>query len=587
VVLSRIDRLLATDRHILQVASVIGRIFAYLTLDGVYPYDDVGATLRQRLSSLNELGLTEIQILELDIYRFIHLTTREVVYDSLPFGHRRSLHRNIGDFFERTSTGSVSEQTDLLAYHFYEGHAWERAMDYNLAAALHAQREFANDTAILSGQRALEAATNLGPDVDTRRVRVSAHETLGEVRTLVGQYDEALEHYNLARVILESPPSTPGKTPKLAELCRKTAAVYERRSEYEVAFEWLNKGLNYLEGDDVTIEAARIYLLGTGIYRRLGQNDEAVNWCNQSLQIASQIETREGQQAVGRAYFNLGGIEYRRGDLDKSAAFCLESLEVYQRIDDIVGQARAYTNLGAAYSDMGEWGQAVDTYNRSLAINQRIGDIQRQGFLANNLANVHLYRGELDQAASLFNQSNEIWKRTGSPLPDAVTLSNLAQVYIYQGNWEGARESLSRSQAIFKEIESDVFMPELERRWGELLPKRGDLDQALAHVKVSIEMATAQETRLEMGMSLRVLGEVYLARGEHDAALEALNQSLATLNELNSDYEAAKAILSLTRLELAMGRDADWDGLEDAIQTFQKLDAQRDLAEAVNLQDQL
>lgn len=587
VIISRIDRLIASDKRILQVASVIGRVFAYLTLHGVYPYEDIKTALRERLNHLNELGLTEIQNIEAEIYRFIHLTTREVVYEGLPFEHRRSLHRNIGEFIEGISGESLGEQTDLLAYHYFEGHAWKKAMDYNLIAAQHAQREFANDTAILSGERTLEAATNLGPEVDTSQIRTSAHETLGEVMTLVGQYEGALEHYELARKIVNTSPDSEDKLRHHAELSRKIAEVFERQSEYDLAFEWLDKGLSYLDEDQVTIEAARIYLLGTGIYRRLGQNDEAASWCRKSLDIALQILTREGQQAVGQAFYNLGGIDYRRGDLQSAVEHCRQSLDVYRQIDDIVGQARAYTNLGATYSDLGEWNQAMETYNMSLAINQQIGDIQREGFLANNLGNIHLYRGEWDQAASLFNQSNAIWKRIGSPLPDAVSLSNLAQVYIYQGNWDGASECLNQSQAIFEEIGSDDFMPELERRWGEFFAKSDDLDWALEHINISIEMATEQDAMLELGMSLRVLGDIHLARGEYDAAGEALNQSLEILKGLDSEYEAAKTVLSLFRLALETEGEVDQRQLDQAIRTFQKLEAQVDLVEAMQLQDQL
>ncbi len=81
VIISRIDRLIESDRRILQVASVVGRVFTYQTLDGVYSYDDLGTALRERLNYLNELGRTEIQVIEAELYRFIHLTTREVVYE--------------------------------------------------------------------------------------------------------------------------------------------------------------------------------------------------------------------------------------------------------------------------------------------------------------------------------------------------------------------------------------------------------------------------------------------------------------------------------------------------------------------------
>jgi hypothetical protein len=68
---------------------------------------------------------------------------------------------------------------------------------------------------------------------------------------------------------------------------------------------------------------------------------------------------------------------------------------------------------------------------------------------------------------------------------------------------------------------------------------------------------------------------------------QVLTRSLDILSELNSDYEAARTVLSITRLAMQKGEDADQEQLEKAISTFQKLEAQVDLAEALLLQDQL
>ena len=187
----------------------------------------------------------------------------------------------------------------------------------------------------------------------------------------------------------------------------------------------------------------------------------------------------------------------------------------------------------------------------------------------------------------MFKQSNDIWKRIGSPFPDAVTLSNLAQVHIYQGNWDQARESLSRSQEIFAEIGSEDFLAELERRWAELYLKCGDPDQALKHIKRSIDLANEQDANLELGMSLRVLGEIQQDRGEFKAADGALNLSLEILTGLNSDYQAAKTMLSMACLATGKGSQVDREQLDQAIQTFEKLDAKADLARASQLEKEL
>ena len=587
VIISRIDRLIESDRRILQVASVVGRVFTYQTLDGVYSYDDLGTALRERLNYLNELGLTEIQVIEAELYRFIHLTTREVVYEGLPFEQRRSLHREIGSYIEEVYAENLGEQTSLLAYHYYEGHAWHQAMGYNLTAAQNAQREFANDTAILSGERALEAAGNLGPEVDSSQQQLVAHETLGEVMSLIGQYDGAFEHFNQAREIVDRAPDSLERLRHQAELNRKTAEVYERQSEYETALEWLDKGLSYLDQDQPLIEIADIYLLGAGVFHRQAKNELASQWCQKSRDIASQIDSREGRRSLAQAYYLDGAVQYRLGNLSDTVELCSQSLEIYQEINDVVGEARAYNNLSNAYAELGEWDKASDALQKSLEINQRIGNVFEQGNVANNLAYIHLERGEWDQAKYLFIESNQIWKKIGAAFPDAVTLSNLAQVYIYQENWEQARETLTESQELFTAIGSDDYLAELERRWGEYYLGKEDLDQAEEHTRRSIGLAAEQESPLDQGLALRVLGEIHVLVGRFNEAQDALQNSLTLLKQVGSEYEAAKTTLASTSLSLKMGTEVDWEQLEAAVHVFEKLGAQADLDAAHQLQTKL
>jgi tetratricopeptide (TPR) repeat protein len=583
VILSRIDRLLASDRRILQVASVIGRVFAYRTLAGVYPHEDLIAILRERLSYLCELGLTEIQVIETEIYRFIHLTTQEVVYEGLPFEHRRSLHREIGGYVEELFGDNISEHTSLLAYHYYEGQAWEKSIEYNLATARNAQREFANDTAIMSAERALEAAKNLDSNVDTAQERFVAHELLGEVMTLLGQYEKAFSHYDLATAIIKQSPESLEKQRHLSELSRKYAEVYERQSEYETALDWLEKGLSFLDENQVNIEVVDIYLLGAGVYHRQAKNDQARLWCQKSRDIARQIDTHRGRLSLAQAYYLEGAVLQRSGDLPRSVERCKKSLRIYQEIGDVVGEARAFNNLSNAYADLGEWEKAMDALQQSLEINQRIGNIFEQGNVANNLAYIHLDRGEWDQAKDLFIESNQIWKKIGAIFPDAVTLSNLAQVFINQENWDLAKVNLEESQALFESIGSDDYLAELERRWGEYSIGIGDLEHAREHIHLSVKLAEEQNSPLDKGIGLRILGLIHVHEGDYDQAEMILYQSKNILVDIGSEYEAAKTVLELTSLLLRMGKEIDREQLVAVIETFENLDAKTDLARAKTL----
>jgi tetratricopeptide (TPR) repeat protein len=588
LILSRIDQLTEHQKTTLKVASVIGRLFKAAMVWGAYPQLGDESQIKADLDALSRLDLTPLDAPEPElVYLFKHIMTQEVAYETLPYATRARLHDRIGQYIEAAYPDTLDQYIHLLAHHYWRGEDWPKAMEYNLRTALQAQREFANDTAVAGYQRTLEAAAKV--DGDTTDKRLLAHESLGEVLMLTGRYDEALAQYTSARALVEPERPFDDQACHLADLCRKTADVHERRSEYVLAFEWLNKGLSHLDQDQPTIELARIYNRGTLLYRRQAKYEEAISWCQKTLDTASGIQTRDGQRAVAHAYYNLAEIYWRRGDLTQAAHYCRESVQIYQDLDDIAGLAEALNNLSNVYAERGDWDQAVEALRQSLALEQEIGYVYAQAVIANNLGLIHLDRGEWDQAVTLLEKSRDIYRQLGSAWGEGSTLINLARLRVVQADWAEAQACLTRSQDLFDEVGSEEFLPELELRWAEFYLTRaastvtevGELDQALEHAQRAIELAVGQQAPLEEAMAYRLKGEIHLTQGEVELAGAALRRSLQILTDSKSEYEAAKTMLALVRLSLADDSVAvDRDRLTQAIQTFERLGARADLAQA-------
>jgi tetratricopeptide (TPR) repeat protein len=599
VLQARLDRLSSRERGTMQRASVVGRIFwadavTYLEQDGA-EFGALGGESRDGKRGLQD-ALETLQGRELVFrrqasafaetweYTFKHAILHEVTYESVLKRLRRRYHARAAAWLTEQGRERVEQYAGLIGDHYEQAGEVAQAAKWYGQAGRRAQETCANETALKWYNRVLELVQQLGPEQasELESLQLSAHGSLGDVLALMGWYDEALEHYAAARSLLEAAAGSPDQARRLADLCRQTAEVCERRSEYECASEWLERGLSYLDESEPTIEAARIYLLRAGVYHRQGRSEEAIDWCQKGIAVASGIRTREGLRVVARAYYLMGSIYRLRGDLLRAVRFCRESVQLYQQIEDLAGQSNAYNNLAIAYFEQGDWTEASAVYHESLAIRRKVGDVYGHGIVANNLAGIHLDRGEWIQAAGLYEQGYAIGRQIGAASLEALALSNLAQVHIYQENWPKARDCLSRSQALFVEIGSDEFLPELERRWGELYLRTGELDQALDHARRSIALASAQSSPLEAGMSCRVLGRVHMARDEWEPAEAILRQSLEILSDLNSEYEVAKTRLSLTRLALETGSVSDEarECLAQAVQTFEKLGAQADLAAA-------
>jgi len=259
---------------------------------------------------------------------------------------------------------------------------------------------------------------------------------------------------------VEAPPADQAR--RLVNVYLQIADIYEQRGEFDRAFEWLEKGLGYLDKNEPTIEMAQIYFFEADVYRHQSRYDEAVDRCQKGLDIATKLNAPEGQHIIGRAYCLLGDIYMRRDDLDQAALFCRESVRVYQEMGDIAGQSNAYNNLGNVYYGLGDWVQAGEAYHKSLTMRREIGDICGQGISARNLGQTHFERSEWAEAASFFEQSRSIWEQIGEPLREATTLGDLAQVHLCHGNWTEAQTCLSRSQSLLSEIGSEEHLPEVQ-----------------------------------------------------------------------------------------------------------------------------
>jgi class 3 adenylate cyclase/tetratricopeptide (TPR) repeat protein len=576
VIMSRIDRLNESSRNVLRVASTIGQEFEYWLLREIYPYRRAKGELREQLEELSRREILEGSHPEL-LYLFRHILTREVAYESLLYADRRRLHRLIGESIETQCAERLAEYWEVLAYHFGLAEEWEKTLDYHLQAGRKAQSIYANEDAIHHFRQALEAAERV-PDSEGRQL--VAHEGLNDVLNILGDYDQALVHnYQAQDLVMVSAISPEDKARRLADVCRKAAVICEKKSDYDTAFHWLRGGLIAVEGIE-SVEAARIYLMGAGIYHRRGNNTEALQWCQRSLDIAGRLqgEGEERVRVLAHTYFLQGAIYLRYGDNARVIEVCRRSLALYEQLGDIAGAGSAHNNLAAAYFDRGDWERATEHYLMALEIKTKIGDVHECGLIANNLAEVYRYRGQLEQAEALYQQSLQTWRELGSTYGKAFLHMNLASVALRRREWDQAIEYLNRSRELCAQIGAEDFLAEAYRYVAEAYLGLGQVERAREWAESSLELAQAQEMKLEEGVTRRVLGEVYRARCEWEVAKRELQAGLAILESLDNRYEVGQTLFQLALLYRDVGDDGPFrETLRRARAIFERLGAQLDL----------
>ena len=128
IIAARMDRLEDNLKRTMQVASVIGRDFAFRILQII---TGMREDLKSHLINLQGLELIYEKTLfpELE-YIFKHALIQEVAYSSLLHKRRKEIHEKIGDAIEIIYPDRLEEFYEMLAYHYSRGEDSEKTYKY-------------------------------------------------------------------------------------------------------------------------------------------------------------------------------------------------------------------------------------------------------------------------------------------------------------------------------------------------------------------------------------------------------------------------------------------------------------------------
>jgi len=185
------DRLEDTLKRVMQVASVIGREFAFRILRTITGMKE---ELKSHLLNLQGLEfISEKQLFPELEYIFKHALTQEVAYNSLLLKRRKEIHKRIGRAIEEIYPDRLEEYYELLAYHYMRSDNTEKALEYLDRANQKAARVSAMEEAKAYFDKAMELLDSLPETELNQRRRISVLEKQWSVFMLLFKYPEYYE----------------------------------------------------------------------------------------------------------------------------------------------------------------------------------------------------------------------------------------------------------------------------------------------------------------------------------------------------------------------------------------------------------
>ncbi len=165
ILASRIDRLPAEAKDLLQTLAVIGREFPRSLIRAMLPKSDDDLDRLLDLLQLGEFIYEQPTVGDTE-YVFKHALTQEVAYGSVLIERRRALHAQIGAVIETMYTGSLDDHLAELAHHFGRSANFDKAVRYLARSGQQALRRSAFAEAQAQLQQGVQAIAQLPPSLE-------------------------------------------------------------------------------------------------------------------------------------------------------------------------------------------------------------------------------------------------------------------------------------------------------------------------------------------------------------------------------------------------------------------------------------
>jgi DNA-binding SARP family transcriptional activator len=537
---SRLDRLDAEERSVLQRAAVIGREFWHGAVLEVTPPLEVPAVGRH-LDELTQKGLihtTRSSSEREDAFRFHHVLVRDVAYASLPKSQRSELHEAVAGWLD-----SSSGAEDAIV-----GHHLEQAYRYR---------------------------NELGPpDPHTEGLAVAAGRRLSSAGLVAHQRGDSPAAADLLDRATRLLPQSDTVASDL--LCELAIAEWSR-DDAPRALETLDRAIAAarLQQSERAELRARVEQANLQAWTE-GRADELLRLAEDALPVFEQFEDA---RALGRTWLHvgwvLGGVQrqneawrdateralahYRRtswsvatcvGDLASALllgpvpataarARCRELLDDPEH--DRLARAHVQVALAGLEAMLKRFAEARRLIARARTVYEESGFVLAvAGRSDRSLGRIELLAQRPREAELVFRSCCETFERTGDRASLATTASELAEALYRRREYPEASRWIAVAEEVVAENDRGA-----QWRWrsvkAKLCAATGDTATARELAEAAVEITLGSDALNERGDALVGLAEVLRHADKPVDAADAARQACALYRQKENRVAAGQA----------------------------------------------
>ncbi len=301
---------------------------------------------------------------------------------------------------------------------------------------------------------------------------------------------------------------------------------------------------------------AAVYYQNGLIATRRGQYENASEWLERGLEI---IDGGDDQESIADACFAIGQVRHHQRQYGAAKEWYRRALDIHQRLPDYEEMVNDFRALGSACHMRFEYDEARSWYHRAREMVEENRDEETAVYIFHALGTVDHSEYLFEEAQSWYQQALGLCDRMGMTEQMIVEFHHLGVLAQARGIPDEAEEWL-RVAMEYREREGDIRGMGVEaRQIGVVHHEQGDLDQAYEwYDQARVAFEGARDV-LRAARTYGQLGMVEEERGNLPDALEWVARTFQLVN----DYQLPMLVqvkAHLARLRDSMGEEpfAQW-----------------------------
>jgi tetratricopeptide (TPR) repeat protein len=230
---------------------------------------------------------------------------------------------------------------------------------------------------------------------------------------------------------------------------------------------------------------------------------------------------------------------------EQAADSAREGAAVARKAGEYTLYAEAINAEANVYHQRGEFDAAIPLYERvlELPVDDRV-----RGLALQNMGSIAAQREDLDNAERLFLDSYWHFRRAGYDWGVAFVLNNQAAAALDRGRYASAATIARQAMEAARQVDDFELLGVSTLNYAEALAAQDDLPHAESLAAGALGFFVLAKSEVHRAQCLRVLGDIYVRRGETSRARACYMQGLEVAVPLGSRYDTDKLREALARL---------------------------------------